>query len=107
MLVYDSPFLDGIEVFRAPNSPESALTEFHSYMQKRANHTHDSYVVVGLFDTYADISRNQIKRDYPIKETSNPDLTIKRKIKEDLGCTLFDDAEVVDESKRAKIRKND
>lgn len=102
-LAYDCSFDDKVNFNRSPKSAEGALLEFHRYMQRQRKIKPHEYTVIGLTDTYRDIAGTQIVRDYPITKTANPDLSPATKHQEE-PFTMFDDAQVKEQSKLASMR---
>lgn len=107
-LNYDLPFDDpnSEERIRFPESAESALQMFHVYMQRSRKMPWDSYVVTGLYDTYVDMFRNKVRRDFEITEASNPDVSLKKREKPTEPDAMFDMEAVKESSLEARDKFN-
>ncbi len=57
-------------------SPLSAISGFHRYMQRKLKHKHDSYRITKITHSYNDANNNPINSDFDVPGGPNPVLCL-------------------------------
>ncbi len=86
-----------------PHSGEAALVEFHNHMQRARLLPFDSYRITSFGAQYPDIKDELVFSEYDLPKTANPDVSCRRSRNPEIQPpNMFNDAEIIEESKRAR-----
>lgn len=82
----------------------SALHEFHKHMQRTQGKQAGDYTVCEVYSHHNDIRSQEVRMNYDLPGGDNPDVSEVRRKKQDAPSTLFDDANIRQESQYARAR---